>query len=332
MTSRSPSKFECRFDNSLCESLTGGYLARLEAYGDNVKLLAKDEKSLRCGFTPMLFHDGAEENLRGGYGGSNELEKAPPFRPRLSAALPTSLIRDPAISPDQIMHRIEKGKSILPGVQGMKVPRFSPTRLIDVGVSGCTNIILRETNDVHQYIALSYHWDEVPPLALVDTDSPARGLKNTISLQEFRSGLRLSNFPKTFRDAIHLVQSMKLRYLWIDSLCLLNFQDKLSTQPAQIHAIYGNALCVLVARNLFDCAFSRLRLSTFFPVNHHTKLSELQESGDDLDRHSPAEAHGTSQAAIHKVVKVDDEDYMARLLVTRARPPSLERTHGKAKV
>ena len=317
VTSRFHSKFECRFENSLCGSLTEGNLLGSEVDESTIKLLAKDEKALRCGFTPMVFHNGAEESFCGDFRGSNGAEKAPPG-PQLSAALPTNSIRDSAIPPEHSRQHTHNKKPALTGVQETKEPRFSPARLIDVGVSGCTNIILRETNDVHEYIALSYHWDGAPPLTLVDTYSSAKNLKDTIFLQDFRTGLQLSKFPKTFRDAIRLVQSMKLRYLWIDCLCLLSSQDEPSTQTAPIHAIYANALCVLVAQSVFDNASGRLRLSSFLPVHHHIRLSESKGSSEDLDRRPLAEAYSISEAATHEVIAVSDEHCMARLLVTRA--------------
>lgn len=51
-------------------------------------------------------------------------------------------------------------------------------------------------------------------------------LKLTLSTnKKLVEGMKISDLPKTFQDAIHLTRSLGIRYLWIDALCII--QDSL---------------------------------------------------------------------------------------------------------
>ena len=87
-----------------------------------------------------------------------------------------------------------------------------PTRVIDLGLDQsavprlCTGLRGRK----EQYIALSHCW------------GTTRGFITTTGNIEARKlGFELDELPSSFRDAITVTRALGIRYLWIDSLCIM---------------------------------------------------------------------------------------------------------------
>ncbi|KAF2821373.1 HET-domain-containing protein [Ophiobolus disseminans] len=115
-----------------------------------------------------------------------------------------------------------------------------PSRLINVGESGDSNICVRDTQGLSGqglYTCLSHCWGQKQPLRLTkDTKS---------SLQ---NGVLVSSLPKTFQDAVFVTRLLGIRFLWIDSLCI--FQDNRadwSTESSRMSDIYRGAACTIAA-------------------------------------------------------------------------------------
>ncbi|MCJ1467589.1 hypothetical protein MMC07_006214 [Pseudocyphellaria aurata] len=91
------------------------------------------------------------------------------------------------------------------------------------------------------YIALSYVWGKVK--VLQTTRSNVAALHRVNGLDKF-----LKDIPTTIADSIDLVAMIGERYLWVDSLCIVQDdpQEKHS-QIANMDAIYGNAALTINA-------------------------------------------------------------------------------------
>lgn len=62
------------------------------------------------------------------------------------------------------------------------------------------------------------------------------------------AGLPLEDFPATFKDAIEVVRALGLRYIWIDSLCIVQDDEAdWERESAQMDKVYGSAELVLAA-------------------------------------------------------------------------------------
>ncbi|KAF1983535.1 HET-domain-containing protein [Aulographum hederae CBS 113979] len=87
-----------------------------------------------------------------------------------------------------------------------------PTRVIDVGPSdgSQTPRLHRGEGSLGQWISLSHRWNNEASLTTT-----------TRNLTEHLREIPWSSLPKTFRDAIRLTRFLGFRYLWIDSLCIL---------------------------------------------------------------------------------------------------------------
>lgn len=70
--------------------------------------------------------------------------------------------------------------------------------------------------------------------------------RETLARRE--AGIDEEALPKTFRDAVVLTRSLDVRYLWIDSLCIIQNDDQdWHGQSAQMGTIFGNAFLVIAA-------------------------------------------------------------------------------------
>ncbi|TPX17525.1 uncharacterized protein E0L32_003168 [Thyridium curvatum] len=91
----------------------------------------------------------------------------------------------------------------------------------------------------HQYVALSYVWgEETAPLLT----------RATLTQYSELNGLDQASIPQTIEDAMQFVKDIGLRYLWVDSLCIVqdDAQDKNSQLPL-MSSIYGSVNLVVVA-------------------------------------------------------------------------------------
>ena len=75
-----------------------------------------------------------------------------------------------------------------------------------------------------------------------------------IEARMHQSGIGMEELPKTFRDAVEMTRQFNLRYLWIDSLCIV--QDDLKdweAEASQMASIYSNAYITFAAAAATDC-------------------------------------------------------------------------------
>src|SRR5579859_3012160 len=101
---------------------------------------------------------------------------------------------------------------------------FFPDRVLDVGSKGEPNIALRSSPWTAEcllpYATLSYCWGAAEHLKL-----------QAGTMQKFQDGISLTELPKTMQEAIELTRELDLRFLWIDSLCIV--QDSVDDWRAQ---------------------------------------------------------------------------------------------------
>ena len=114
-----------------------------------------------------------------------------------------------------------------------------PTRVIYVGTEN-TNLYLYEgKGEQQEYFALSHCWGE------------HRSITTTVAtLRERKRGIVFEDLPRTFQHAVTVTRRLGVKYLWIDSLCIL--QD--SAQDWDIESVdmvntYGNATMVIAAED-----------------------------------------------------------------------------------
>ena len=74
-----------------------------------------------------------------------------------------------------------------------------------------------------------------------------------IPREEFLAGIPSKELPQTFQDAITVTRKLQIRYLWIDSLCILqDSPEDWDHESVQMHHVYGNAYVTLAADDSRD--------------------------------------------------------------------------------
>ena len=117
------------------------------------------------------------------------------------------------------------------------IPPVLPTRIIDVGPAEHPPKPLLDTtqtpNRTGRYAILSHCWGP---------DSSNISKTCLATLEDMRNGMSMSTLSKNFADAIRVAHAMKLRYVWIDALCIMqDSPEDLAIESAQMAQYYKNA-------------------------------------------------------------------------------------------
>ncbi|KAK4031535.1 heterokaryon incompatibility protein-domain-containing protein [Parachaetomium inaequale] len=130
-------------------------------------------------------------------------------------------------------------------------PEFLPTRLIHVGdpAQGRLPRLVRTAlfpfPEHTQYLALSHCWGTDRGKTVAKT--------TTATLPALLDGIDVEGLPKTFLDAMEVVRRVGHRYLWIDSLCIIQDDRKdFEVECSRMHLVYSQALCTIVASDSPD--------------------------------------------------------------------------------
>ncbi|KAF2248862.1 HET-domain-containing protein [Trematosphaeria pertusa] len=121
-----------------------------------------------------------------------------------------------------------------------------PTRVIDLGPSDASiePYLLHSNGKKGLYVALSHCWGGKVPLT------------TTIStLEERIRSIPLRTLPKTFQEAAIATRRLGLRYLWIDSLCILQDSKRdWEKESAVMGDIYASSFLTIAARGAVNSA------------------------------------------------------------------------------
>lgn len=91
-------------------------------------------------------------------------------------------------------------------------------------------------------MTLSYRWGPNPRIRLLSS-----------TMNEYRSGKPISDLPQTFKDFIKVARHFNIRYVWIDSICIV--QDSINDweqEAPMMASVYSNAACNVAAAAASD--------------------------------------------------------------------------------
>ncbi|VUC22596.1 unnamed protein product [Clonostachys rosea] len=114
-----------------------------------------------------------------------------------------------------------------------------PTRVLDISKQDEGVVSLIESNGLQgDFCALSYCW--------------GKGVHGMITTREtiadHYGGMKIDLLPQTFKDAIQLTSEIGIKYLWIDSLCIIQDDDDDWASEADAMAnVYQHAFLVIAA-------------------------------------------------------------------------------------
>lgn len=141
-----------------------------------------------------------------------------------------------------------------------------PTRAIDVGDEGDEDSnLLRlyvfgaddRAHDRSDYIALSHCWGNL-------LEEQKRVFCTSCENIDERSkrGFGMAILPQTFQDAVIVTRKLGKRYLWIDSLCIIQYGDNFEDwkkEAKRMEAVFRNAYCTIAATSAEDSTKGFLR-------------------------------------------------------------------------
>lgn len=128
------------------------------------------------------------------------------------------------------IHKACRGTSL---VQNSMVEFLEKVRFIDVGFDDTATIRLveriKDTNV--KYITLSYRWT---------AETPKTNLK-THNKDKYHQSIPTENWPQIYKDTVALSRTLGIRYVWVDSLCIIQDDGKdWNTQASLMHRVYAH--------------------------------------------------------------------------------------------
>lgn len=117
-----------------------------------------------------------------------------------------------------------------------------PDRVLSIGETNDDVRLYVSDGENEAYVTLSHCWGGHLPIML-----------NKANLASFQEGISFDALPKTFQDAVVYTRRLGFRYLWIDSLCIVQDDaEDWRQQSAKMAGIYEHSSINLAATVAFD--------------------------------------------------------------------------------
>lgn len=116
--------------------------------------------------------------------------------------------------------------------------------------------------------------------------------KKTLTTRQ--DGFEISDLPKTFRDAIKVCRGLGVPYIWIDSLCIVQFGDNgvdWKCESQRMEHVFSSAYCTIAASSAAnsDAGFLDRNISTDYVYAEHASGQRFYVCGDIDDFNNDAE-------------------------------------------
>ncbi|MBE3109014.1 MAG: HET domain-containing protein, partial [Acidobacteria bacterium] len=117
-----------------------------------------------------------------------------------------------------------------------------PTRVLDVAASRKHVILVEPGQQKGQYMTLSHRWGGKDVIHTTKATLDAR-----------KAGIPLSDLPRTFINAVTICRRLGVRYLWIDSLCIIqDSREDWEREAARMADVYANSYLTIAASSSPD--------------------------------------------------------------------------------
>jgi hypothetical protein len=153
-------------------------------------------------------------------------------------------------------------------------PTFRPTRSIEMNNENSVKLFITKNEDVDEScVAFSYCWGKAKTLKLVQD--------NLLQLQSWFSN---SELPTSHKEAFLICRSMGFRYVWIDSLCIIqDSSEDWQDEALVMKDVYRNStmsLCATAAAENSGASFQSRNISLVAPL----VLNDWMDDGDRKKR------------------------------------------------
>ncbi len=174
-----------------------------------------------------------------------------------------------------------------------------PTRLLDLGQGDTLRSKLCLSKDLHgsvRYATLSHCWGNLKFITLTRDN-----------LENMLLEIPVGDLTRTFREAMEITKRLGCRYLWVDSLCIIQDDYDWRTEAAKMSSVYQNSFFNIAAvrgpdgqsgcfahRDLQDVLPCRISTSwDAFPssvTNESHKMNDVQKQPEERRPQSQGQA------------------------------------------
>ena len=178
-------------------------------------------------------------------------------------------------------------------------PKQLPTRVLDVGQDGDAFVRLYETSgESERYICLSHCWGGYKSHVMTTSKTIAQNLR----------GIDMKSLPASFRDVAMIARRFGIRFLWIDSLCIIqDDRDDWEQEAARMASIYENAYLTVAGTH-----------------GNNSNVSLFSEVSDDISyRDGILQPHADRKLQIR-----NDKNELNTVYVRAYLPHSMEKDHA----
>ena len=124
---------------------------------------------------------------------------------------------------------------------------FVPSRLVYISKrEPHPSVLMYHTTPADRnirYLTLSHRWGNTQNITKLTSKY----------ITAFQQNISYETLPRTFRDAIKIAIAVDVRYIWIDSLCIIqDSKDDWIRESATMGFIYGNSVCTIAAAAATD--------------------------------------------------------------------------------
>lgn len=121
------------------------------------------------------------------------------------------------------------------------------------------------------YICLSHCWGDFQPIRTTTTN-----------IEDHKKSIPWQFLPQTFQDAIDLTRFLSIRYLWIDSLCIIqDDRDDWAKESAAMASVYGNSYLTISATAAANCSKGLYASSDLRRIGPH-ELKTVLGNGQEV--------------------------------------------------
>ncbi|CAI9636429.1 unnamed protein product [Alternaria burnsii] len=191
--------------------------------------------------------------------------------------------------------------------QNVRSQGASPSRLIYVGHANpeVLRLYVPQKKEGVTYTALSHRWGNDPPRE----DDP-RYCTTDANIDARLTGFRLSELPKTFQDAVRVARELGIEYLWIDSLCIIQWNEKdWKREAGRMEDVFASAYCTIAATSAVDSN------AGFLARNTSTEYMRVQDAAGNqvcICTHMDDFEDDVEQAGLNKRAWVMQERVLAK--------------------
>lgn len=124
----------------------------------------------------------------------------------------------------------------------LKPPPCYPSRLLSIAKDPIQLVITKDWPNRPGYATLSHCWGKIEFETLKSTN-----------IEDFGRFIPRRLLTKTFLDAVHITRAVGLKYLWIDSLCIIqDISQDWETEASMMASVYGGSCLNIAASSAKD--------------------------------------------------------------------------------